>query len=169
MSSPSDPISTWRGRQRIAHAAAAAGVAVSALWAWWPLQDPPTIDPTVRAPAGPESPADGPTPLDRAAFAAAVWNPPPATERPAERAPADTAPPPLRLQLIGIARDPAPDGEDVLRAALYDPDTDRLHIVAEGERVGAVTVTAVEPGMVRLETGGRQTELRLRSDEERAS
>ncbi len=107
--------------------------------------------------------------LDRAAFAASIWNPPPALERTAEQAPTRQHPPPLRLQLIGIARDAGPGGDQVLRAALYDPDTDRLHILAEGERVGAVTVIAVEPGVVRLESGGRTAELRLRRDEERAS
>ncbi len=40
--------------------------------------------------------------------------------------------------------------------------------MAQGERIGAVTVLAVEPGVVRLDSGGRPSELRLRKDEEQA-
>jgi hypothetical protein len=48
------------------------------------------------------------------------------------------APPPLRLQLIGITRDAPKDGTTaVLRAALYDPDSDRLLLVAAGETLTA--------------------------------
>ncbi|MCC7389842.1 MAG: hypothetical protein IT431_13865 [Phycisphaerales bacterium] len=169
MPSPTDPITAWRRRQRTAGATAVVVLAASALWSWWPLPALPTADPALRPPADDAGTIDGPAPLDRAAFAASIWNPPPAPERTAEQAPTASTPPPLRLQLIGIARDAGPGGDQVLRAALYDPDTDRLHILAEGERVGAVTVIAVEPGVVRLESGGRTAELRLRRDEERAS
>lgn len=169
MPSPSDPITAWRTRQRTAGAIAILALAVATLWSWWPLPSPPAADPALRAPEDASEPADGPAPLDRDAFAAAIWNPPPAPPRAAESAPTAGTPPPPRLQLIGIARDTGPGGDQVLRAAIYDPDTDKLHIVAEGERIGAITVLAVEPGVVRLDSGGRTSELRLRKDEERAS
>lgn len=169
MPSPTDPITAWRRRQRTAGAIAILALAGSALWSWWPLPAPHTPDPALQPPTNDAETIDGPTPLDRDAFAALIWNPPPAPPRAAESAPTASTAQPLRLQLIGIARDTGPGGDQVLRAAIYDPDTDKLHIVAEGERIGAVTVLAVEPGVVRLENGGRTSELRLRKNEERAS
>ena len=168
MPSPSDPITAWRRRQRTASAIAIIALAGTTLWSWWPLPAPHTPDPTLQPPTNDAETIDGPAPLDREAFAALIWNPPPEPERAVESAPTANTPPPPRLQLIGIARDAGPDGDQVLRAAIYDPDTDRLHIVAQGERIGAVTVLAVEPGVVRLDSGGRPSELRLRKDEEQA-
>ncbi|QKK07541.1 MAG: hypothetical protein HND58_04745 [Planctomycetota bacterium] len=55
-------------------------------------------------------------------------------------------------------------GERTLRAALYDPDTDTLHIVASGEQIGGVLIASVDPDSVRLDVGGRPTTLALRDE-----
>ena len=101
-------------------------------------------------------------PLDRTAFAAAIWNPPAAPERPPGTIEKATPVPPPRLQLIGIVHDTDEDGAVLLRAALYDPDTDKLHLVASGELIGAVTVASIESGVVSLESAGRTSRLALR-------
>ncbi len=101
-------------------------------------------------------------PFDRAAFAAAIWNPPAATKRSSATVETTAPVPPPRLQLIGIVHDTDEIGAVILRAALYDPDTDKLHLVASGERVGAVTVVTIEPGVVFLESAGRTSRLALR-------
>ncbi|MCC7389642.1 MAG: hypothetical protein IT431_12835 [Phycisphaerales bacterium] len=167
MRSANSPISACTRRDRAAAAVAAPALLAAALWAAWPLPHLPNPDP---APGAPDHPTNHPTdaaeppPFDRQAFAAAIWNPPPQPERPAELAAAPAPPPLPRLQLIGIAHDAGPDGLPVLRAALYNPDTDRLHILAAGERIGTVTILAVEPGLVRFDSGGRPGELRLRQE-----
>lgn len=165
---PPSPVTRWNRRRRAALVLASPAIAISAVWGYWPIPRPAAIDPTLTRPQQESKPDEAHAPLDREAFAAAIWNPEPAPPRAAEPTPTPRPPRPIQLQLIGIARDPGPDGNEVLRAALYDPDTDKLHIVAAGERVGDVTIVAVEPELVRLETGGRPAELRLREDREGA-
>lgn len=154
----------WRWRERGVLAGGAAALALATSWAAWPLAEAPPIDADLTAPAEVEHGPDEAPPLDRAAFAARIWNPPPAPS-PAAAAPAAVeAGPPPRLRLIGIAHDSGVDGEPILRAALYDPDTDKLHLVASGEHVGGVTVSAIDGGGVSLDDGGRVSRLALRDD-----
>jgi hypothetical protein len=163
--SATNPISACKRRERAAAALAAPALLAAALWASWPLPRSPHPHSTPETSDHPTDAVEPRAPFDRQAFAATIWNPLPQPERPAELAPSPPPPPPPRLQLIGIARDAGPDGLPILRAALYDPDSDRLHILAAGERIGAVTILAVEPGLVRLDTGGRPGELRLRQED----
>ncbi|QKK07462.1 MAG: hypothetical protein HND58_04345 [Planctomycetota bacterium] len=125
----------------------------------------PDLDVELRSPARGESGEDALPPVDRGAFAARLWNPlpPPATPETTSE-PRQAAAPPPRLQLIGIVHDTAHDGEQILRAALYDPDTDTLHIVASGEQIVGVLIAAVDPESVRLEVGGRPATLALRDE-----
>jgi hypothetical protein len=102
--------------------------------------------------------------VDRAAFAAKIWNPPPAPPAAQPPAPASRPAPPPRLQLVGIVRDVDDAGEITLRAALYDPDTDRLHVVACGEMVGGVAVASIDSTGISLEAGGRRSRLGLREE-----
>lgn len=162
MRSTSDPISAWRSRQRSALAIAGVALAISLAWALRPLPSPPALDAELDAPPPDGSGEDTIEPFDRAAFAAAIWNPPAATERSSATVETTTPVPPPRLQLIGIVHDTDESGAVILRAALYDPDTDKLHLVASGERVGAVTVATIEPGVVFLESAGRTSRLALR-------
>jgi hypothetical protein len=160
--STSDPTPAWRARQRSAIAVAATALAIALAWALRPLPALPAIDAGLDAPA-PSDGGDGTAqPLDRAAFAAAIWNPPAAPELPAVTVERTVPAPPPRLQLIGIVQDTGDNGAVLLRAALYDPDTDKLHLVASGERVGAVTVASIERGVVSLESAGRTSRLALR-------
>ncbi len=95
---------------------------------------------------------DGLDVINARVFAARLWNPVPAPSAPA---PANeevaSKPPPLRLELVGIINDGG-----TLRAALYDADTDRLHIVSDSDQIGRLTVTVVAESHVEL-TDGRST------------
>ncbi|MDQ7012450.1 MAG: hypothetical protein Q9O74_00975 [Planctomycetota bacterium] len=171
MPSPSDPIRLWNQRQRTVFTVG--GVAVLAVLSWsaWPLPAPPLIDTPLADPTPPTKDVshDGTEhiePFDIGAFTAAIWNPAPEAPTVATGPRARPAlPPPPKLQLIGIARDTDEHGNPVLRAALYDPDTDRLHLVASGEHIGPVTIAAVDTEGVSLEIGGRTSRIALRDDD----
>lgn len=138
---------------------------MSLIWALRPLPAPPVIGVELTAPPARDEAVDGAIEsLDQAAFAALIWNPPAAPERSVAGVEASASVPPPRLQFIGIVHDTVEDGSVLLRAALYDPDTDTLHLVASGERIGAITVAAIERGEVSLECSGRTTILALRDD-----
>jgi hypothetical protein len=94
--------------------------------------------------------------LDQAAFRVPIWvaeaappTPPPAIATP--------PPPPLKLQLLAIVK----EGE-TYKAAVYDPDSDRLLVLGAGDRVGVRTVNAVSRSSVTLrdETGTRTLALK---------
>ncbi|MFM9995673.1 MAG: hypothetical protein ACKVU4_07720 [Phycisphaerales bacterium] len=117
------------------------------------MVEPPTLGAT-----RPPSPAARLPDLDLDPFHAPVWVAPPAPADEAE--PAKPAPaPPLKLQLLAITR----AGEDY-RAALYDPETDRLHVVGAGESVGGRSVDRVEANAIALRDGSGVRMLALRDD-----
>lgn len=127
-----------------------------ALWALAPIQsladEPPESVPKTAAPAI----QDLPTPIDTAIFSnARLWNPPPVAV-PAQPQVAQNPSKPFRLQLIGIIH----EGEQ-LHAALYDPDADRIVIVASGQRINDLTVVSVGTKTVELSDGQSKHELRL--------
>ena len=129
------------------------------MWAWQPQEQyerseipldlRPTTTPLIE---------DERERIDQSDFIIRLWNPPP--EARDRRLAEETAPPPkpLRLQLIGITD----DGRQ-LRAALYDPDTDRLFIVGTGDHVKKHTVT-ITPDAVELANGEVTHRLTLRKD-----
>ncbi len=120
-------------------------VAVAAAWALRPLA--PTAKPAQLEEA-PQSVSQGPArlALDVDAFRAPIWVQAPQLSQ----APPDAAPlPPLRIQLLAILRE-----GDIYKAALYDPDADRLFIVASGESVAGRTVDRVLADAVALRDGG---------------
>lgn len=151
--------------------AVVAGVAMLGAWAWalWPIaQTPLTLATTDKAssPAKPTAVAFNPD-----AFDVRLWTPPPAP--PATPIVAQKpAPPPIKLQLIGISREAAEPGKDaVLRAALYDPDADKLLIVAAGETLTPgsgrpLTVASLTAEAVELSDGETTRKLSL-NDERR--
>ena len=114
-------------------------VAAAAVWSMWPMART-TPDTTVPVPA--RSRAVAASHLDLAAFDAPIWVAPPPDP------PAAAPPEPLRLQLLAVFR----DGEE-LRAALYDPDSDRLCIVASGDTVGGRVIERVLADAVALRDG----------------
>jgi hypothetical protein len=76
--------------------------------------------------------------LDVAAFNAPLWvapAPPPAAVAAAPPAP---PPPPLRWQLLAIVRE-----DSGYKALLYDPDTDKLLALGEGDQSGPRHVARV--------------------------
>lgn len=165
MPSPSDPIRLWRRRERLALAVGGCAVFAAMVWAFVPLAPVPEVSTELRTPTLERALKRGPLPLDRAAFAAKLWNPVPKPVTPSvvpEPRQAAAAPP--RLQLIGIVNESAADGSSVLRAALYDPDTDRLHIVESGKSIGRVRVASVAVDSVRLDIDGREATLALRDE-----
>jgi len=137
---------------------------LSLVWALGALPDVAVTDPELAAPPSREEEGETGS-FDRAAFAARIWNPPPPPAASVEvSAPPEKPPPPPRLQLIGIVHDTGGAGAPVLRAALYDPATDRLHLVASGETIGPVTVSRIDKDGVSLDSGGRASRLALRDD-----
>lgn len=165
MPSPSDPILRWRHRERFALAGGGTAVLLSAMWAFWPLPRLQPPDATLTVPDRAPTERDEPDSFTREAFAARIWNPPPVPGQ--DPVPIATVPPPsavTRLQLIGIVHDDDGSGEVVTRAAIYDPETDKLHIVASGESIGLIAIAGVDDTGVDLASAGRTTRLVLRRD-----
>ncbi len=137
----------------------AALVTLSAAWAWRPLEQPEPREFFIDLHAPSTTPIDDEDHrFDQGAFVVRLWNPPPEARNAlvAERTPPPPKPP--RLQLIGIID----DGRQ-LRAALYDPETDRLLIVTTGDRVQQHTIT-ITADAVELADGRVTHRLTLRKD-----
>jgi hypothetical protein len=160
LSSPNDPISSSRRRDAWAFGGCLLAFTGCVAWAVWPLGpwaprsvtlDPPA--PGIREPHAA---------LDLRAFDAPIWVAPPTAPVQAA-APPEPPPkpaPPVRLQLVGIIREAAGSGT-VLRAAVYDPDLDKLLILSHGQRLGDRTVSAITEHVVELSDGRATTRLRL--------
>ncbi len=135
----------------------AIGVLVSGVWALRPLADP-HVEPSD---IGPLAPTGEPArvALDLDAFRAPLWVAPPAPPPPAPAPKPPPPPPPLKIELLAITRD-----ENGNRAVLYDADTDRIHIVAPGDRLADRTVEQVRDDIVSIRTAHGLTTLTLRRD-----
>ncbi len=160
---PNDPIRRLTRSLRLTWFFGCTIVTLCALWAWRP--PPPELEQSQRSgiPLDLQAPTtplieDEQERIDQSAFIVRLWNPPP--EARDRRLAEQSAPPPKppRLQLIGITD----DGRQ-LRAALYDPDTDRLLIVGTGDHVKKHMVT-VMPDAVELVNGQVTHRLALRKD-----
>lgn len=140
-------------------------------WAFWPngaiesqskiaaLTTEPQAPPDVRWVAPKLSSSE--QPIDMKAFDAQLWRVPPkpigvAAESPP---PPPAPPPPLRLQLVGIlanATNPAANLEiekaqaSEMRAALFDPDSNKVYTVAVGGSVLRYRVKSISPALVEL-------------------
>jgi hypothetical protein len=145
----------WRRRLRIA--ACLGAVALAAWWAFAPLEAPDLTVPELNeADAAPG--AVRLASLDLEAFRAPLWVAPPAPPEP-EPAPAPPPPPPpLRMQLLAVV-----GGPGAYSAVLYDPDADRLVVVAAGESLaeGRVVEGVTASGVsIRDDQGVRTLALR---------
>lgn len=127
------------------------------------LQEDSSIDPITidLRQAAPLVKNDTDQSLDITAFTANLWNPPPVKKT--SNALAKKELPrakPLRLQLIGITSD-----GDTLRAAIYDPDSDQLLIVASGDTILGRAVSEITKNTVVIADGRFTHHLQLVEDE----
>lgn len=130
-------------------------VAACGVWAFLPLE-PASVDvPEIAQDSG-VTPGAAPIALDLAAFNAPLWVAPPPPKVAAATPP---APPPLPLkwQLLAIVR----EGEGY-KALVYDPDTDKLLVLGEGDQSGMRRVARVSPTSVDVRDGAGVRTLALR-------
>lgn len=160
----SDPIRALRRRIVATCVIGAGAVAATAMWAPRAPEAPVPPQVTLRPAAVVAEEMEQADVFDPAAFDIALWHVPPVPEPATEPAPERQAPP-TRLTLVAIIREPSGEGEYVLRAALHDPDQDKLLTVAAGETAGAWKVTRVTDEGVELSDGPRTSWLPLRPDE----
>jgi hypothetical protein len=157
--------------RRVRHRICLAGGVVMLLsltWAIAPLPSSsatPDLAPPVGPPPDSDVQADRDKPrIDRQLFAdARLWNPlppPPAPEAAQEREIRIARP---NLQLIGIIEDPENGGTRY--AALYNPEDNRLLIVAEGERIEPYIVASIDSETVVLRDGRHEARLWLKREE----
>ena len=129
-------------------------VGACATFAFWPLRpeaiETPKIE--VAPPVARQVAA-----LDIAAFRAPIWVAEPPPPPPVAAVPAPPPPPPLKIQLLAIVR----EGE-VYKAAVYDPDSDRILVVASGEKLGTRMVEQVDQGTLTLRDGTAKRVLALK-------
>lgn len=157
-SSRTDPL--LRLKRRLVMVTSCCVVAVAAC-AWWALRVPPprVIEvPEVGRPESRGTSVPDVAPVNPRAFEVAFWSPPEAPAPP-PRPEAPPAPPPMRLQLLGIVH-----AEDGYTAALYDPEDDRVHIVANGDRISRCEVVRLAADEIELRDGDYTHVLRLRED-----
>jgi hypothetical protein len=90
--------------------------------------------------------------VDLAAFRVPIWVAEPLPPPPSPPAPAPAPPPPLKLQLLAIISE-----AEGYKAAVYDPDRDRILVVSAGEKLGIRTVEHVDKATmtIRDDTGKR--------------
>ncbi len=140
-------------------AAAIAAMLLSAAWAFMPLPGGDLFHLADVPGSQTTSAAEDRIALNIDAFRAPLWVAPPAPppQAPAPRPP--PPPPPLKLELLAITRDDA-----IHRAVLYDPDTDRIHIVATGDRVADRTIERVTEHAISIRTTHGLTTLTLRRE-----
>lgn len=122
-----------------------------------PIIDPITID---LHQAAPLSKKDTDQSLDQSVFTANLWNPP--AVKKTSTALAKREPPrakPLKLQLIGITSD-----GNTLKAAIYDPDSDQLLIVASGQSILGCTIRNITKDTVVIADGSFTHHLQLVGD-----
>lgn len=141
----------------------ALAIVMCAWWAALPLEQHPTgtaITMNQPSPVLIEKSPNAADTIDLVAFAARLWNPVASQQTDQQREPKiakrqESIP----FQLIGIINDGGP-----LKAALYDPDTDRLLIVTSGDRIKQHTVTAISAEMIEMSDGRSTTRLTLIED-----
>lgn len=136
---------------RAAWLAIPAGLA--AAWAFWPMRSPglSSTDAVRSSEVGHDA---GATSLDLGAFRSPLWITPPPPPPPPAPPP---VPPPVRLQLLAVIHE-----EGVYKAVLYDPDADRVVVVAQGETLGTRTVERVTEAGVQIRDGSGLRTLALR-------
>lgn len=134
-----------------------AGLAVGAcaVWAFWPLGTVQVPVPKV-ATGSATTPGPSRVALDVSAFSAPLWvapEPPPSTRAASPPPP----PPPLRWQLLAIVRE-----DSGYKAFLFDPDTDKVLVLTEGDQSGSRRIAKVTPTSVDVRDAAGVRTLALR-------
>lgn len=135
--------------QKARRAAIFAAPLACAAFAAWPLE-PTHLTPT--AITQPETAKRQVASLDLAAFRIPLWVAEPAPPAPSAPLAPAAPPPPLKLRLLAIIH----EGE-IYKAAVYDPDSDKILVVAAGEKIGIRNVDKVDKSTLTLQdhTGKR--------------
>lgn len=160
MKEPRDPVRLVRLRVTASRLIAFPTMAICAAWAGWPLKDPgpmPALadpDPVTRS--EPTSVAS----LDISAFDAILWVVPAVPVATVVEPPKPPSEPVTALRLVGIIHEQV-DGVERLRAAIYDPRSDRILVVADGDQIGSHTVQEVTAFTVELRSGRSTSRLLL--------
>ncbi len=143
------------GRGFALRIAGAVGVLGSAAWSFWPLPNTrvalPDAPPAAQAPVRAAAPR-----LNLAAFRTPLWVAPPP---PPQAAAPPPPPPPLRLRLVAILSEQAG-----YRAAVYDPDADRLLIIGAGDSIAGRAVLSVRASDLTLGDASGQRQLTLQTE-----
>lgn len=143
-----------RGR-RGGRAAMIAALLACAGFAFWPLKATRVVPPVIARPAAAKKQVAA---LDLAAFRVPLWVADPAPPAPPVAAAPAPPPPPLKIQLLAIIH----EGE-LYKAAVYDPDSDRILVVAAGEKIGTRNVDKVDKTSLTLRDGAAQRVLALKA------
>ncbi len=138
-----------RGSTRMRKAALIAVLLACAGFAIWPVEIASVAPPVV---AQPETTKAQVATLDLAAFRVPLWVADPAPPAPAVANAPAPPPPPLKIQLLAIIHE-----DDAYKAAVYDPDSDRILVVAAGGKVGTRKVEKIDEATLTLrdDTGKR--------------
>lgn len=163
--SPDDPLVRAQATNRLARWIAGLIVVAALTGAFWPL---PPIKIALPEPVEQATPAStgAIASLNVAAFDLPLWivaATPVAEEKPTAP-PAPLPPPPLRIQLLGITRGGTPDAP-AYKATIYDPDSDRIIIIAGGDTVGGRTVKSISTDRIAFALGQQVQTLLLRADQ----
>lgn len=164
MSIERDRSSALSAKLRRVQLAGGVVVASTAIWSFWPQRTQVSQSlvaaetEQVERPEGAKWIAAGSPrnaiPLNLQAFDAQLWKLPP---KPVEVAtapppPPPAPPPPLKLQLVGIltSQPNADGGPAPPRAALFDPESNKIYSVPVGETVLRYRVKSITPETVEL-------------------
>lgn len=164
---PINPIARARRSTLLVGTACGVLVGLALTWCFWPLEtDAPSSEHAASTSTSPASQLARPIePFNLAAFDAALWTAPPPIRTVAAAPPALPPPPPLKLQLLGIFQVEKGDSAASYRALLYDPEQDKVVIVASGDSIAQHTVDSVGRHAVTFrDTAGVRT-LALRPDQ----
>ncbi len=146
------------GRRGFGSAVSGALVFACSVWAFFPLDTAQVETPQIAS-TEVESQSTTRAALDLAAFNAPLWvtPPPPPTVIAAPAPPPPPPPPPLRWQLLAIVR----EGSGY-RALVYDPETDKVLSLAEGDESGPRRVARVAPASMDVQDPSGVRTLALR-------
>ncbi len=144
-----------RSRTRTRKAALIAVLFACAGFAAWPFEPAPVVPPVI---AQPETTKSQKAALDLAAFRVPMWVADPAPPAPVVANAPAPRPPPLKLQLLAIIH----EGE-IYKAAVYDPDSDRILVVADGEKSGPRGLDQIDSSPLTLGDGTGRRVLALKA------